>query len=95
MIIERHEDVTPAVLAVMEQTTDPRLREIMLSLVGHLHAFVRDVRLTEEEFRSATAILNEMGQATTRHAQRDGADGRFARGVDAGLPAQQRRPGRH
>src|SRR6201987_6345094 len=65
MIIERHEDVNPAVLAVMEQTTDPRLREIMLSLVGHLHAFVRDVRLTEEEFRSAPATLNEMGQATT------------------------------
>jgi catechol 1,2-dioxygenase len=65
MIIERHEDVTPAVLAVMERTTDPRLREIMTSLVSHLHAFVRDVGLTEEEFRSATAILNEIGQATT------------------------------
>ena len=65
MIIERHEDVTPAVLAVMQQTIDPRLREIMTSLVSHLHAFVRDVRLTEEEFQSATAILNEMGQATT------------------------------
>lgn len=65
MIIERQEDVTPAVLAVMAQTTDPRLREIMTSLVSHLHAFVRDVRLTEEEFRLATAILNEMGQATT------------------------------
>jgi catechol 1,2-dioxygenase len=65
MIIERHEDVTPAVLAVMEQTTDPRLREIMTSLVSHLHAFIRDVRLTEEEFQAATAILNEMGQATT------------------------------
>jgi catechol 1,2-dioxygenase len=65
VIIERQEDVTPAVLAVMERTTDPRLREIMTSLVSHLHAFVRDVRLTEEEFRSATAILNEMGQATT------------------------------
>jgi catechol 1,2-dioxygenase len=65
MIIERHEDVTPAVLAVMQQTTDPRLREIMTSLVSHLHAFVRDVRLTEEEFRAATAVLNEMGQATT------------------------------
>ena len=64
-IIERQEDVTPAVLAVMERTTDPRLREIMTSLVCHLHAFVRDVRLTEEEFRSATAILNEMGQAST------------------------------
>jgi catechol 1,2-dioxygenase len=65
MIIERHEDVTPAVQAVMRQTTDPRLREIMTSLVSHLHAFVRDVRLTEEEFQSATAILNEMGQAST------------------------------
>jgi catechol 1,2-dioxygenase len=65
MIIERHEDVTPAVLAVMQQTTDPRVREIMTSLVSHLHAFVREVRLTEEEFQSAAAILNEIGQATT------------------------------
>jgi catechol 1,2-dioxygenase len=65
MIIERNEDVTPAVLAVMERTTDPRLREVMTSLVAHLHAFVREVGLTEEEFQSAAAILNEMGQATT------------------------------
>jgi catechol 1,2-dioxygenase len=65
MIIERHEDVTPAVLAVMERTADPRLREIMMSLVTHLHAFIRDVGLTEEEFRAATAILNEMGQFST------------------------------
>ncbi len=65
VIIERNQDVTPAVLAVMAQTTDPRLREIMTSLVSHLHAFVRDVGLTEDEFRSATAILNEMGQAST------------------------------
>lgn len=65
MIIEGPDDVTPAVLAVMRQTSDPRLREIMMSLVVHLHAFVRDVRLTEEEFQSAAAILNEMGQATT------------------------------
>jgi catechol 1,2-dioxygenase len=46
----------------MERTRSSRLREIMLSLVDHLHAFVRDVRLTEEEFREAAAILNEMGQ---------------------------------
>lgn len=55
-------DVTPAVLRVMAQTTDPRLREIMISLVSHLHDFVRDVRLTEDEFRAATALLNELGQ---------------------------------
>jgi catechol 1,2-dioxygenase len=61
MVIERQQDVTPAVVAVMERTVDPRLREIMVSLVKHLHGFVREVRLTEEEFRRAAAILNEMG----------------------------------
>lgn len=65
MPIKSHEDVTPAVLAVMERTTDPRLREIMVSLITHLHGFIRDVRLTEAEFRSATALLNEMGQLST------------------------------
>jgi catechol 1,2-dioxygenase len=65
MIIERHQDVTPAVLEVMQRTRDPRLREIMVSLVKHLHSFVRDVRLTEAEFREATAVLSEIGQRTT------------------------------
>jgi len=68
MILNSHHDVTPAVLAVMEQTSDPRLREIMTSLVGHLHAFVRDVRLTEDELRTAAAIVNQIGQASNaRH----------------------------
>src|SRR5690349_124469 len=62
MIIERQEDVTTAVLAVMERTADPRLREIMVSLVKHLHGFIREVRLTEPEFRDAAAILNEIGK---------------------------------
>jgi len=60
--IRRYEDVTPAVLKVMERTEDPRLREIMVSLVKHLHGFVLDVRLTEAEFREATSILNQLGQ---------------------------------
>lgn len=62
MIIAKQEDVTPAVLQVMERTTDPRLREIMVSLIKHLHGFIREVRLTEEEFQRATRILNTMGQ---------------------------------
>ncbi|MBI5260492.1 MAG: catechol 1,2-dioxygenase [Bradyrhizobium sp.] len=65
MIIEREQDVTVAALAVMERTSDPRLRQIMVSLVSHLHDFIRDVRLTEAEFREATAILAEMGRLTT------------------------------
>jgi catechol 1,2-dioxygenase len=65
MIIERQQDVTVAATSVMEQTSDPRLREIMVSLVKHLHGFVRDVRLTEAEFREAAAVLGELGRLTT------------------------------
>jgi catechol 1,2-dioxygenase len=64
MINANHEELTADALAVMERTRDPRLREIMVSLVRHLHAFVLDVRLTEKEFREATAILNEIGKRT-------------------------------
>ena len=61
-IIKSERDVTPAVQAVMAQTSDPRLREIMTSLITHLHGFIRDVRLSESEFQAATKILNAMGQ---------------------------------
>ncbi|MDN5002997.1 dioxygenase [Bradyrhizobium sp. GCM10027634] len=65
MIIAREQDVTAAALAVMERTSDPRMRQIMVSLVKHLHGFVREVRLTEKEFRDATAIIAELGKLTT------------------------------
>ena len=65
MILGNHWDVTTDALRVMERTRDPRLKEIMVSLVSHLHAFVRDVRLTEAEFRQAAAVLAELGQRTT------------------------------
>ena len=61
-MIATHEELTDAVLAVMQRTDDIRMREIMTSLVRHLHGFVRDVRLTEAEFRSSAAIINELGQ---------------------------------
>jgi catechol 1,2-dioxygenase len=61
-ILANADEVTEDALRVMGQTRDPRLREIMVSLVGHLHAFVREVRLTETEFQQATRILNTMGQ---------------------------------
>jgi catechol 1,2-dioxygenase len=65
MTISREQDVTAAVLAVMEQTANPRVRQIMGSLVSHLHGFIRDTRLTEAEFREAAAIIAELGQRTT------------------------------
>ena len=63
MIIRTLDDVTSDALAAMQGAENPRLREIMTSLVKHLHAFVREVRLTEVEFRDAAAILNKMGSA--------------------------------
>jgi catechol 1,2-dioxygenase len=65
MKIKTEEDVTAAALEVMGRTRDPRLREIMIGLVTHLHAFARDVRLTEPEFREASAVLNEIGHLQT------------------------------
>lgn len=68
MIIRNQEDVTKDALAVMQRTKDPRLREIMVSLITHLHGFIREVGLTEAEFREATALLAEMGEQTNeRH----------------------------
>ena len=64
MIIERQEHVTEAVLDAYKHIADPRLREIMLSLISHLHAFARDVHLTEEEFQQAVGYLVKLGQLT-------------------------------
>jgi catechol 1,2-dioxygenase len=65
MIIENQAEVTDAVIAAFSRTEDARLREILLSLVRHLHGFVREVRLTEREFQEATRIIAAMGQKTT------------------------------
>jgi catechol 1,2-dioxygenase len=65
VIIRNPDDVTASVLQVMGRTHDPRLREIMISLASHLHAFVREVNLTEVEYRQAAAILVDIGKQTT------------------------------
>jgi hydroxyquinol 1,2-dioxygenase len=56
------DDITADALRRFADTPDPRLREIMLSLIGHLHAFVKEVRLTETEWFQAIAILTEAGR---------------------------------
>ena len=54
--------ITQAVLARLATTTDPRLKEIMTSLVQHLHAFAREVRLTEPEWLQGIEFLTATGQ---------------------------------
>jgi hydroxyquinol 1,2-dioxygenase len=62
MIIKTQEDVTPVVVDAYQNIDDARLREIVTSLIKHLHDFARDVHLTEEEFQAGTQIIAKMGQ---------------------------------
>ena len=50
---------------VIEQLTaggSPRVKEIMTSLITHLHGFVREVGLTEEEWMEGISLLEETGK---------------------------------
>ena len=57
-------NVTEQVLASFAGTENPRLKQIMESLTSHLHAFIRDVRLTEEEWDAGIRFLTEAGHIT-------------------------------
>jgi len=65
MIIEDLEQVTQAVLEETRRTPDARTKEILQSLVRHLHAFVREVKITEKEFDKAINYVAALGQLTT------------------------------
>ena len=55
------DDITAEVLARFADTPDPRLQQIMLGLIKHLHAFVKEVALTEAEWFQAIEILTTAG----------------------------------
>jgi hydroxyquinol 1,2-dioxygenase len=55
--------ITESVLRSLAATPDPRLKEVMTRLVAHLHAFVREVDLTEDEWRRAIEFLTRTGHA--------------------------------
>lgn len=54
--------ITAAVNDRLEGCTSPRLKQVMASLTAHLHDFVRDVHLTETEWRAAIEFLTATGQ---------------------------------
>ncbi|ARQ01456.1 dioxygenase [Pseudorhodoplanes sinuspersici] len=62
MIISDQNEVTVAVLEAMEKTPDPRLREIVTLMIKHLHGFIREARLSEEEFQQACNFIVRIGQ---------------------------------
>ena len=57
--------LTDDVVAAFAKTADPRLRELMTSLVKHIHAFAREVDLTPDEWMAGLKFLNTTGQIST------------------------------
>jgi len=54
--------ITEAVLARLGAAKSPRVRQISEALVRHLHAFVREVELSEEEWAAGIDFLTRAGE---------------------------------
>jgi hydroxyquinol 1,2-dioxygenase len=63
------QSITQAVIDRLAQSDDPRFKQVMTSLVTHLHDFVRDVQLTESEWMGAIQFLTDVGQTCTEKRQ--------------------------
>ena len=51
-----------AVVASFTNTPDDRLKDLLSALVTHLHSFVRETRLSVDEWQTAMDFLTEVGQ---------------------------------
>ncbi|HVO02746.1 MAG TPA: intradiol ring-cleavage dioxygenase [Candidatus Cybelea sp.] len=56
------QELTDRVLDKVAGAPDLRFRDVMLALVKHLHGFIREVGLTQEEWRRAIDFLTATGQ---------------------------------
>jgi hydroxyquinol 1,2-dioxygenase len=54
--------LTDAVIARLKDASNPRFRQVITSLVKHVHAFAREVELTEEEWFEGIKFLTATGQ---------------------------------
>lgn len=66
---DREQALVDEVVASFDGAGDDRLRQLLQSLTRHLHAFVREVRLTEEEWNAAIRFLTDAGHITTATRQ--------------------------
>lgn len=65
----READLVDRVLRSFDSCSDDRLRMLMQALTRHLHAFLREVRLTEPEWEAAIAFLTAAGHITDDRRQ--------------------------
>ncbi|WP_344801255.1 maleylacetate reductase and hydroxyquinol 1,2-dioxygenase domain-containing protein [Microlunatus ginsengisoli] len=65
----REAELVRQVVDSFARTPDPRLRLLLQALTRHLHAYVREVRLTEPEWQRAIAFLTDAGHLTDERRQ--------------------------
>ena len=58
------DNITRAFAEAARDATDPRARDVLVSLATHLHDWVRDVRLTNGEWRAGLAALTQAAAMT-------------------------------
>lgn len=63
------DDLTREVVSRFDGSETQRFKEVMQSLVRHLHAFARDVKLTEKEWFEAINFLTQCGHITNDKRQ--------------------------
>ncbi len=56
------DNITDVFMSYMGEDMNPRLREVLSSLVKHLHAFARETNLTHEEWNTGIAFLEKAGE---------------------------------
>jgi catechol 1,2-dioxygenase len=56
---------TEQIIQSMGPKTDARLREVMGSLIRHVHDFAREVDLTVDEWMAGVQLINWAGQMST------------------------------
>lgn len=54
---------TSHVIGLMSPEMEPRHREVLGSLIKHLHDFIRDIELTQDEWVTGVNYVNSIGQA--------------------------------
>ncbi|MDT4960575.1 MAG: hydroxyquinol 1,2-dioxygenase [Pseudonocardiales bacterium] len=60
----RERQLVDAVIASFADTPNERLRTVLTAMVEHLHALIREVRLTGQEWEQAIAFLTHAGHIT-------------------------------
>jgi len=63
------QNLTDIVLKRWQDIPDPRLKQVMQSLIKHLHAFVRDIEPTNAEWFKAIEFITKTGQISDNKRQ--------------------------